>query len=94
MDLDSYPTLADMPGLSPVCWSMQPERAPVAVVMHGYFEYAGYSSMHELIRHTVRQGSIVIYPRWQTDVATPCPGPYDIEPCMQSAASGIRASVH
>jgi hypothetical protein len=30
IDLDSYPTLADMPGLSPVCWSMQPERAPVA----------------------------------------------------------------
>jgi hypothetical protein len=30
MDLDSYATLADMPGLSPVCWSMQPERAPVA----------------------------------------------------------------
>jgi hypothetical protein len=30
MDLDSYPTLADMPGLRPLCWSMQPERAPVA----------------------------------------------------------------
>jgi hypothetical protein len=30
LDLDSYPTLADMPGLRPVCWSMQPERAPVA----------------------------------------------------------------
>jgi hypothetical protein len=30
MDLDSYATLADMPGLRPVCWSMQPERAPVA----------------------------------------------------------------
>ena len=30
MDLDSYPTLADMPGVSPVCYSMQPERAPVA----------------------------------------------------------------
>jgi hypothetical protein len=30
LDLDSYPTLADMPGLSPLCWSMQPERAPVA----------------------------------------------------------------
>jgi hypothetical protein len=30
IDLDSYPTLADMPGLSPRCWSMQPERAPVA----------------------------------------------------------------
>jgi hypothetical protein len=30
LDLDGYPTLADMPGLSPLCWSMQPERAPVA----------------------------------------------------------------
>ncbi len=30
LDLDSYPTLADMPGLAPVCYSMQPERAPVA----------------------------------------------------------------
>jgi hypothetical protein len=30
IDLDRYPTLADMPGLSPVCYSMQPERAPVA----------------------------------------------------------------
>ena len=30
IDLDSYPTLADMPGLSARCWSMQPERAPVA----------------------------------------------------------------
>jgi hypothetical protein len=35
IDLDSYPTLADMPGLSPVCWSMQPERAPVAVRNRG-----------------------------------------------------------
>ena len=29
IDLDSYPTLADM-GLGPACYSMQPERAPVA----------------------------------------------------------------
>ncbi len=35
MDLDSYATLADMPGLSPVCWSMQPERAPVALRNRG-----------------------------------------------------------
>jgi hypothetical protein len=35
MDLDSYPTLADMPGLTPVCWSMQPERAPVALRNRG-----------------------------------------------------------
>lgn len=30
LDLDRYPTLADMPGLRPLCWSMQPDRAPVA----------------------------------------------------------------
>jgi hypothetical protein len=35
MDLDAFPTLADMPGLSPVCWSMQPERAPVALRNRG-----------------------------------------------------------
>lgn len=35
IDLDSYPTLADMPGLSPVCYSMQPERAPIAFRNHG-----------------------------------------------------------
>lgn len=35
IDLDSYPTLADMPGLNPVCWSMQPERAPIALRNRG-----------------------------------------------------------
>ena len=30
IDLDSYDTLSEMPGLNPVCWSMQPDRAPVA----------------------------------------------------------------
>ena len=30
LDLDAYPTLADMPGLRPVCFSMQPDVAPVA----------------------------------------------------------------
>src|SRR5262249_7284333 len=56
----------------------QPVSAPVAVIMHGYFEFAGYAQMYELIRHTVRKGSIVIYPRWQTDIATPCAGPFNI----------------
>ena len=49
--------------------------------------------MYELIRHTVRKGSIVIYPRWQTDIAIPCPGPFDIEPCMTSAVNGIRGAL-
>ncbi len=30
IDLDAYPTLADMPGLRPLCFSMQPDVAPVA----------------------------------------------------------------
>lgn len=71
----------------------QPKSAPVAVVMHGYFEFSGYASMHELIRHTVRKGTIVVYPRWQTDLATPCPGPFDIEPCIRSAVNGINGAL-
>ena len=61
--------------------------------MHGYTEYSGYESMRALIRHTVRKGSIVIYPRWQTDLVTPCPGPFDFEPCMRSAVNGIRGAL-
>ena len=64
----------------------RPRPAPLAVVMHGYDEYAGYDQMYELIRHTVRKGSVVIYPRWQTGIADPCPGPFDIEPCMRVGA--------
>jgi hypothetical protein len=71
----------------------RPATAPLAIVMHGYFEFAGYNQMHELIRHTVRKGSVVIYPRWQTGVASPCPGPFDIEPCMRAALNAIRGGV-
>ena len=39
-----------------------PASAPVAIVMHGYFEYAGFDQMYEFIRHTVRHGTIVVYP--------------------------------
>jgi hypothetical protein len=49
--------------------------------------------MYEFIRHTVRTGSIVVYPRWQTGIATPCAGPFDIEPCMKSAVNGIRGGL-
>ena len=70
-----------------------PRSAPVAIIMHGYYQFAGYAPMYELIRHTVLKGSIVIYPRWQTDVSTPCPGPFDIEPCMTSAVNGIRGAL-
>jgi pimeloyl-ACP methyl ester carboxylesterase len=71
----------------------RPAKAPLAIITHGYYEFSGYDQMYELIRHTVLKGSIVIYPRWQTDVATPCPGPFDIEPCMQSEVNGIRGAL-
>ncbi|QXC62483.1 hypothetical protein KSP35_06690 [Aquihabitans sp. G128] len=71
----------------------RPKAAPVAVVLHGYYEFSGYGTMYELIRHTVLGGSIVVYPRWQTGTATPCPGPYDIEPCIRSALAGIRGAL-
>jgi pimeloyl-ACP methyl ester carboxylesterase len=63
------------------------------VMLHGYYEFAGYAQLHEFIRHTVLRGSIVIYPRWQTGVAAPCPGPFDIEPCINSAAAGIEGAL-
>jgi hypothetical protein len=69
------------------------EKAPLAIVMHGYFEYSGFDQMYAFIRHTVRSGSVVIYPRWQTDIADPCPGPFNIEPCLTAAVNGIRGAV-
>ena len=71
----------------------RPKAAPLAIVMHGYYEYAGYDQMYELIRHTVLGGSVVIYPRWQTGEVTPCPGPFDLEPCMKSSLAGIRGAL-
>ena len=71
----------------------KPKSAPVAVVMHGYGEYAGYAVLYEFIRHTVQTGTIVVFPRWQTSVVEPCPGPFDIEPCIRSAVAGIRGAL-
>lgn len=71
----------------------RPRKAPLAIVVHGYFEFAGYNTMYGLISHTVRRGSVVIYPRWQTGVADPCPGPFNIEPCIGSAVNGIRGAL-
>jgi hypothetical protein len=35
LDLDRYATIADMPGVAPVCWTQQAERAPVAFRVRG-----------------------------------------------------------
>jgi hypothetical protein len=71
----------------------RPEKAPVAIVMHGYGEFSGYASMEAFITHTVRRGTAVVYPRWQTGIAAPCPGPFNIEPCIASAVNGINGAL-
>jgi hypothetical protein len=70
-----------------------PPSAPLVVVMHGYYEFSGYSVNGALARHVAQKGNVVIYPRWQTGVATPCPGPINIKPCVTSAATAIHAAI-
>lgn len=86
-------------GSGPSAWYVfeptrpRPASAPLAVVTHGYYEYAGHDNLGALARHTARMGNVVIYTRWQTDVGTPCPGPFDIEPCMRSEVAGIKGAL-
>ncbi len=70
-----------------------PKKAPVTIISHGYGEYDGYDMMKALIEHTVKHGSIVIYPRWQATPITPCPGPYYIDPCVKNTATAIKQAI-
>lgn len=70
-----------------------PRTAPLVVVMHGYYEFSGYRINDAIARHTALTGNVVIYPRWQTGIATPCPGPYLIGPCITSAVTAIHAAI-
>lgn len=86
-------------GTGPDAWYVfeptrpKPARAPVAIILHGYGEYQGYATMEALIRHTVRKGTTVIYPRWQTDLAVPCAGPFNPDKCVASATNGIKGAL-
>jgi hypothetical protein len=72
----------------------RPRTAPLAIVTHGYYEFSGYASVAGLIRHSVvHDGDVVIYPRWQTAIASPCPGPFDIGSCLRSEVAGIRGAL-
>jgi hypothetical protein len=68
----------------------KPKRAPLAIITHGYGEFEGYARLHELIRHTVLKGNVVIFPRWQITDYDPCPGPFHIKACMDAAVTGIE----
>ena len=50
----------------------RPEAAPVVVFIHGY---GGFNPMiyGQWIRHLVRQGNVVIYPRYQKTMTLPSP---------------------
>ncbi|MEV5901737.1 hypothetical protein [Streptomyces sp. NPDC052127] len=65
-------------------------RAPVTIVLHGYGDFSGYAQLHDLIEHTVRQGNIVIYPRWQTTPVTPLP---IMEDAVSTAVNGIKGAL-
>lgn len=71
----------------------KPPSAPLAVITHGFGDYSGYEMHKELIRHTVLKGNVVIYPRWQTSVVSPCLGPFYIQPCVNAAVEGIRGGI-
>ena len=71
----------------------QPVSAPLAIIMHGYGEFAGYDTMLAFIRHTVLAGTSSSTRAGRPAIATPCPGPFDIEPCMTSAVNGIRGAL-
>jgi hypothetical protein len=70
-----------------------PASAPVAIMAHGYTEFKGYAMHRAFIRHTVRKGTVVIYPRYQTGMFTPCSGPLNSEKCLDAALAGIRGAL-
>ncbi len=61
-----------------------PQEAPVVVFFHGY---GGYNPMiyGAWIRHLVRKGNIVIFPRYQRNLISPKPDRFP-----ENAAKGIR----
>jgi hypothetical protein len=73
--------------------SPRPASAPVVIMLHGYGEFSGYGTMSGFIQHEVRKGNVVVYPRWQTSIVSPCWGPINIEPCVTSARTGIQAAL-
>lgn len=74
--------------------SPKPASAPLVIITHGYFETSGYDTMKDLIMHTVRKGNVVIYPRWQNTIATPCTGYLLLpEACISAALKGIKDGI-
>jgi len=60
----------------------------VAIMLHGFGETSGYNVMYNFIRHTVRKGYVVIYPRYQTVLF-----PFDFNAGFQAAVTGVDAGI-
>jgi dienelactone hydrolase len=69
--------------------SPKPASAPLTVFTHGYGEFTGYNAHHEFVRHLVRKGHVVVYPRWQTGIGNPL----GIEATMTAAKNGILGGI-
>jgi len=65
----------------------RPEAAPVVVFLHGY---GGFNPMiyGQWIRHLVRQGNVVIYPRYQKTMTLPSPKKF-----IKNVATAIHAAL-
>jgi hypothetical protein len=73
--------------------SPQPVSAPLVIMLHGYYEFSGYDNLRDFIIHTVRKGNVVVYPRWQTGIFSPCAGSTNLEQCMTSAKNGVKGGI-
>lgn len=71
--------------------SPRPQSAPVSILLHGFGEFSGYASMQGLIRHLVRKGYVVVYPRWQTGFTNP--DPFAFEPTLTAATAGVKGAL-
>ena len=73
----------------------RPETAPVIVFIHGY---GGYNPMiyGQWIRHLVRQGNIVIYPRYQKNMTMPSPKRFskNVVTAIHDALAVMKTPIH
>ena len=73
----------------------KPKAANVIVFLHGY---GGYNPMiyGQWIKHLVRQGNVIIYPRYQKNIAKPWPKKFskNVVTAIQNAVAQLQKDQH
>ncbi len=73
----------------------KPEKADVIVFLHGY---GGYNPMiyGQWIKHLVRQGNVIIYPRYQKNMTIPRPKKFssNVVTAIQGAITQLQKDQH